>query len=112
MHKDFPAIAMKVMTDTLSQFPLPAFISRSDLQAVCEKEDSKGLYGVIGNTMDVLESMDYLYVTYRGETETWITRLTEKGLHFFYGGDTPLNALLLSSFLRKTRERTEQERKG
>lgn len=108
MHKDFPAIAMKVMTDTLRQFPLPAFISRSDLQAVCEKEDSKGLYGVIGNTMDVLESMDYLYVTYRGETETWITRLTEKGLCFVYAGDTPLNAVLKAGIMKQLAQERRQ----
>ena len=109
MHKDFPAIAMKVMTDTLSHFPQPAFLSVSELAAVCED------YGVIESTIDALESMDYLYVTTTcresDEERLWITRLTEKGLHFFYGGDTPLNALLLSSFLRKTIERTEQERR-
>ena len=48
--------------------------------------------------MDALEAMDYLYVTTTcresDEERLWITRLTEKGLHFFYGGDTPLNALL------------------
>lgn len=94
MHKDFPAIAMKVMTDTLAQFPLPAFLSASELEAVCETED----HAVIGSTMDALEAMDYLYVTTtcrESDEETlWITRLTEKGLRFVYAGDTPLNALL------------------
>lgn len=94
MHKDFPAIAMKVMTDTLTAFPQPAFLSVSDLEAVCKTDD----YGVIGSTMDALESMGYLFVTStcrESDKQTlWITRLTEKGLRFVYAGDTPLNALL------------------